>query len=177
MGSENFDFLLGDHSPRFTDPMNDQVSRMNELRKRGGLPRLVPTSGIRSSEQNVLEMMKNVRAGGSLKQARESGYTRAAYQPSLKSYFADPSPENLKRIGEVRRAREKTITGGHKGGDAMDVRVTDLSDRTKAIARVAWLESQGYTTNLENWSEGSPRGKNAHIHLEGVLQKLKRAAK
>jgi hypothetical protein len=112
-------------------------------------------------------MMNNVRAAGSLKQAKANGYTRMFYRKSLINYYNNPTPENLKAVGAARMERENSgqIKGGHSNYKAQDYSVKDFKTRKEALEVVAFLNKQGYKAVLENWPS-SGRGENAHIHSE-----------
>ncbi len=156
-----------DNGAFVTKEMQDMTDGFNRARKTAGLRALKMTSGYRTPEHNVTAMMENVKAAGSLKQAL-SNYTRSVYRIAITNYYAHPTEENLLKVGEVRRQREKVISGGHSNYDAVDYSVLDIDSKIDAVDRTSWLAEQGLEAKLENW-DGAKRGKNAHIHVEGVV--------
>lgn len=171
MGDKSFDFLFQNSNSSFSPKMQAMNSQFNAERVASGLKPLMPSSGLRDADKNANEMMKNVRAAGSLEQAHRNGYTRKEYQPALKAYYKNPIAKNLKAIGDIRREREKLgqVTGGHRSGDSMDYSLRGISDRREAMNIVSWFKSHGLRPVLENWADNKPKGNNAHIHIDGVL--------
>jgi len=151
-----------------------QESRLAALHRMPGaknFPAPLVTSGFRSTDQNVKEMLANIRAAPTLKAALDLGYA-PAYRERIEAYFADPTNENLARIGELRRQREGSgkANPGHSDLDSLDLGVREFQSRQDAIRYVDFLRQNGHAAKLEHWPAGGARGGRAHIHVSGFAK-------